>query len=111
MPVLAGISILSLLLFTVAGSSSFDRFKDALRGDNEDGSPNPFVVICASFLHFALVQLAAFLNGVLGSAVPRVQDYGVYGLLSLILFFYAVFCTIALAINFFQMVIWYNKAK
>ena len=124
----------SLLGFTLGGFAIFlgfgdERFKALIAGEEKDESgvsngPSPYMTVCAAFLHFVLVQVAALLaalvaaatsfsgTGVLAPVTAALQPLRWFGdMVGYWVFVYGLCLAAAAAIAVFRVAYWFDHYR
>ena len=88
----------SMLGFTLSGYAFLigvgsERFREAMRGPEPDGSPSPFISLNASFVHFIAMQFLALVYAVLGKVFCLTDIFT--SCLGLLIFYYSLFLSLA----------------
>lgn len=124
MPSVLGFSLGGFAMWVAIGD---EKFKSLISGDNDDGSPSPFMEVNATFVHFILLQLTSIVLSIIAKAysfsVPTTHwIYYVFGeyiddittcyyFFSYLIFVYALMTAFAAVLALFRVSSWYDKMQ
>ena len=99
----------SILGFSLGGYAILfafgdEKFRLAISGPDEDGSPSPFMNVNASFVHFLVMNVLALLLAILARA--WIKDGSCLMGLVFCVFSYSVFAALATVMSIFSVASW-----
>jgi len=102
----------SLLGFTLGGYAILmafgdERFRRAISGPDPDGTPSPFMVVNAAFVHFIVIQAVSLLVALVSKAWE--WKTGIAALVGLTLLIYAIFAALAAALAILNLASWFDR--
>ena len=102
----------NLLGFTLGGYAILlafgdDQFRAILTGEEEDGTPSPFVEINATFVHFILLQTMSLIFAI--ASLSWNIKTGPLAFIGLSIFVYSIATALAAAFGIFRLARWFDK--
>ena len=104
-PSLLGFTLLCIFLLMVMDRRFLDKLKSRMP-DEPAGMPSPFLVVAASFTHFACVQAFVLLNAFVGKILIIQRD--IYFAFSMWLILYGILLIFAAIGAIFKLTQWYD---
>lgn len=103
----------NLLGFTLGGYAILlafgdERFRRTISGPDPDGTPSPFMVVNAAFVHFIVIQAVSLLLALICKAWE--WKTGLLAFIGSILFVYAIFTAVAAALAVLNLANWFDRS-
>jgi hypothetical protein len=105
--IVSSILLGSIMIVTAIIIGMNHQFIDILRGPDLDDENSPFLVVIASFTHFALFQALSLINAIISYQIITMNR--VHEIFSIWLFMYATLLSIAAIMAIFKLSVWYDS--